>query len=46
LLARDRDNFGELVGDANWEAIALKKDAPVWTDNFSNLLSVLRMFHE
>lgn len=46
LLARDRSDFGELVGDANWEAIALKKDAPVWTDNFSNLLSVLRIFHE
>jgi spermidine synthase len=46
LLARDRHDFGELVGDANWEAISLKKDAPVWTDNFSNLLSVLRIFHE
>jgi SAM-dependent methyltransferase len=41
-LAKSRDDFGELANDARW--IELPPDAryAVWTDDFSNILSVLR----
>jgi hypothetical protein len=42
VLARQREDFGPLLEDARWRIPAVSRDAPVWTDDFSNILSVLR----
>jgi hypothetical protein len=41
LLARTRADMGPLLADARWTA-PLASSAPLWTDDFSNILSVLR----
>lgn len=42
VVARDRRDLGSLTTDGRW-AVPLVPDAtPLWTDDFSNILSVLR----
>jgi hypothetical protein len=42
LLARDRQAFDFLGKDDRWRALTPGPDAPLWTDDFSSLWSVLR----
>ncbi|MCT7993994.1 spermidine synthase [Laspinema olomoucense] len=44
LLARKADDFGPLRADARWQPISETQKAPLWTDDFSDLLGVLRLF--
>ena len=40
-LARDDSDLSALAGDPRWHALAADADQPVWTDGFSNILSVV-----
>lgn len=42
VLARSRADLGALAGDPRWKAPSIAADTPLWTDDFSNILSVLR----
>ena len=45
LVARDQAALGKLVHDPRWKRIDTRPGQPVWTDEFSNILSVIRWFH-
>ena len=45
IMARDRRDLGSLVGDTRWVTPAVSMSAPLWTDDFSNILSVLSLRH-
>jgi hypothetical protein len=40
ILARKSQDFGALGQDERWKPAKVDKDVGVWTDDFSNLLSV------
>lgn len=40
-LARDRSALGPLLRNPDWRPLAADADQPVWTDEFSNVLSVV-----
>ena len=42
ILARDRGDLGGLAHDPRWAAPVVRPSTPLWTDDFSNILSVLR----
>jgi hypothetical protein len=42
LIARDRLDFGPLVNDARWLGPTPGRRGPLWTDDFSNILSIVR----
>jgi spermidine synthase len=42
VLARDRAALGGLAGDPRWKPPVVAPTTPLWTDDFSNILSVLR----
>ncbi len=42
VMARDARDLGNLTGDARWVAPVVPESTPLWTDDFSNILSVLR----
>ena len=42
IVARDRRDFGSLTTDARWKAPVAASGTPLWTDDFSNILSVIR----
>jgi hypothetical protein len=42
LMARDRTDFGELASDPHWQPLANRHGIPVWTDDYSSLLPVIR----
>ena|SRR5436190_1515229 len=42
VLARDRADFGALGSDPRWKPPVVAETTPLWTDDFSNILSVLR----
>jgi hypothetical protein len=42
VLARDRAGLGGLGHDKRWIAPPIRPSTPLWTDDFSNILSVLR----
>jgi hypothetical protein len=44
VLARDRSDFGTLLDRSHWQPISDNRSVPVWTDDFSNIFSVLRTF--
>ena len=44
LFARNQQDFGSLSQDARWQPISNNLQAPLWTDDFSNIFSVLRAF--
>ncbi|HEY9691640.1 MAG TPA: fused MFS/spermidine synthase [Oculatellaceae cyanobacterium] len=46
LLARHQNDFGKLVKDSRWQPILRSLNAPLWTDDFSNIFSVLRGFNK
>jgi hypothetical protein len=43
VLARSREALGKLAGHADWRAIPGGEGAPLWTDEFSNLVSILEL---
>jgi hypothetical protein len=45
LVARNRAALGTLVDDSRWKRLDTRRGQPVWTDEFSNILSVVRWFH-
>lgn len=42
VLARDARDLGRLTTDSRWIAPRVESSTPLWTDDFSNILSVLR----
>jgi hypothetical protein len=42
VMARTPDGLGPLVHDPRWSSPHAAADTPLWTDDFSNILSVLR----
>jgi hypothetical protein len=44
IFARNQKDFGNLLQDARWQPIPNNLQAPLWTDDFSNIFSVLRAF--
>jgi len=44
VLARSVDDIGSLAHDADWKPARLNPDLSVWTDDYSNVLSVLRLW--
>lgn len=44
LLARKAEDFDKLKGDTRWQPIGDIGKAPLWTDDFSDLVGVLRLF--
>jgi hypothetical protein len=42
VLARDRAALGALATDSRWKPPVVAPATPLWTDDFSNILSVLR----
>ena len=44
LLARQQRDFGNLINDSRWQPIPETLQAPLWTDDFSNIFGVLRAF--
>jgi len=43
MLARSRDDLSSLTSDPEWAAPAVTAATPLWTDDFSNILSVLQI---
>jgi spermidine synthase len=41
VMARDSSDLGPLIADARWRTPVVKASTPLWTDDFSNILSVL-----
>jgi hypothetical protein len=41
VMARTREDLGMLTQDTRWAPPAGTAQAPLWTDDFSNILSVL-----
>jgi hypothetical protein len=41
LLARSQEDLGAIAGDIRWAPLRTREDVPAWTDDFSNILSVL-----
>jgi hypothetical protein len=41
VMARDAGDLGSMAGDARWSTPAIPRSTPLWTDDFSNILSVL-----
>ncbi len=41
VLARDSATLGRLTKDPDWQSLQAEPGIPAWTDDFSNLLSVL-----
>lgn len=42
VVARDRRDFGRLSTDSHWKVPQTAAGTPLWTDDFSNILSVIR----
>ncbi|MGA7934495.1 MAG: fused MFS/spermidine synthase, partial [Kovacikia sp.] len=44
LLAKHQQNFGGLLNDSRWQPIPITANAPLWTDDFSDIFRVIRAF--
>jgi hypothetical protein len=44
LMTRTREDFGVLTADARWHPLPPRARATVWTDDFSNPLSVMKWY--
>ena len=42
VVARNRADFGSLTSDSRWKVPVAGAGTPLWTDDFSNILSALR----
>lgn len=45
ILARNKEFFGSLLQDQRWQPISENYHASLWTDDFSNIFSTLRVFN-
>jgi hypothetical protein len=43
VMSRDRDSLGGLPDTPGWQAQTASMESPVWTDDFSDLLAVMRL---
>jgi hypothetical protein len=43
VMARDTDDLGGLASDGRWMVPTVSATTPLWTDDFSNILSVLTL---
>jgi len=43
VMARNRSDLGDLIGDPRWLPLTASVTTPLWTDDFSNILSVLAL---
>jgi len=43
VMARNASELGSLANDPRWSTPAIPTSTPLWTDDFSNILSVLRL---
>ena len=41
-MARSEAELGAIQTDPNWEKVKVGPHTPVWTDDFSNIIGVLR----
>jgi hypothetical protein len=42
VMARRREDLGALAGDSRWQPLARQPGAAAWTDDYANVLQVLR----
>jgi hypothetical protein len=42
FVARSRDDLGPLIADPRWSEPPLSRSTPLWTDDYSNILSVIK----
>ena len=42
VMARDEADLGPLVADTRWRRLRLRNENPLWTDDYSSLVSVLK----
>lgn len=42
VLARDEADLGPLVSDTRWRGLRVARESPLWTDDYSSLVSVLK----
>jgi spermidine synthase len=42
-MARHKEDLGTLMGDARWTPLHSSTGTPLWTDDFSNILSVVQL---
>ena len=43
VMARTPEDLGSLIGDPRWVLPPIPADTPLWTDDFSNIVSVLSL---
>ena len=43
VMGRNVSDLGSLATDTRWSTPAIRASTPLWTDDFSNILSVLRL---
>ena len=43
VMARQVSDLGSLANDARWATPSIPASTPLWTDDFSNIVSVLRL---
>jgi len=43
VMARAAADLGSLANDARWITPPIAKSTPLWTDDFSNIVSVLNL---
>ncbi len=43
VMARDARDVGPLIVDPRWVPVGASRGAPLWTDDFSNVVGVLRL---
>jgi hypothetical protein len=41
-MARETKDLGKLAGSGRWEPVKVRRPPQLWTDDFSNLLSVFK----
>jgi len=46
VMAQAREDFGSIVNDARWIPFAADSRVGVWTDDFSNMLGVVKWFSQ
>ena len=45
-MARRPEDLGDLASDPRWVPLTARRNTPLWTDDFSNVVSVLRILGE
>jgi hypothetical protein len=45
VMARSAADLGSLASDSRWHAVEPRPNARIWTDDYSNILSVLKKFY-